>query len=382
MIDLDAEMQFWVDALALRDAGWKITWGWVDSIPLEDGRNAFGLNTLNADDRVSNIKIRELRSEIDRLEFVDTCAHEIAHCWGAEIERRFLEAHAQQNEDARTRAHEYIATTMAPLMEKIKGTPREIAFAKAVKALSQKTEAFAKVAQSMPARAKGQTNMPEDIASLEKAMIEARLAGDTAKVAELFDKWLAAKVTAQSGDNGPPSVPAVDPLAAAEPPKPPVDPNAPPAAKPLEEPGMYKAFSVLAEARQDFTPERRKDVLEYLKKHHKTVEGAAEYLKTIPLAKAQQEPKAPAAKPIDDKAPRAGEGQTMRLGKTDKDSQLSVAKAMGQPIEPTRGPSILTKPDGQKTFTLGNMTPTEYREKRATGWDPRKEFPQASEVAR
>jgi hypothetical protein len=71
----------------------------------------------------------------------------------------------------------------------------------------------------------------------------------------------------------------------------------------------------------------------------------------------------------------------MRLGKTDKDSVLTVAKAMGQATEPVRGPTILTKPDGGKAFTLGNMTPTQYRAKRAGGWDPRQTFPLGSEVA-
>jgi hypothetical protein len=35
---------------------------------------------------------------------------------------------------------------------------------------------------------------------------------------------------------------------------------------------------------------------------------------------------------------------------------------------------------GGTYFTLGSMTPKEYRAKRAGGWDPRKEFPLASEV--
>lgn len=371
MIDLDAEMRFWLDTLALEAAGWKVTWGWVDQIPLDDGRSAFGLNTLNADERKSHIKIKKLVTQKDADEFVDTCAHEMAHNFGAEIERRLLEA---QSEADRVNAHEYIAETLAPALTRIKGTPREQAFAKAIKDLSRKTTAFAKVAQSMPARAKEKPNMPEDIASLEKAMIEARLAGDTAKVTELFDKWLAAKVTAQGGESGPPSAPPPVP-------EKPEDKEPVPAAKPLEEPGYAKAFEVLVDSREDLKP-RRTEVLGYLKKHHKTVEGAAEYLKTIPLAKTTQEPKAPAAKPLDDKAPRPGESSgQMRLGKTDKDSVLTVAKAMGQATEPVRGPTILTKPDGCKAFTLGNMTPTQYREKRATGWDPRKDFPTASEVA-
>ena len=372
MIDLDAEMRFWLDALALESCGWKVTWGWVDSIPLEDGRSAFGLNTLNADERTSHIKIKKLATQKDMDEFVDTCAHEMSHNFGAEIERRIL---AIQSEEDRTNAHEYIAETLAPALTRIKGTPREMAFAKAIKSLSGKTEAFAKVAQSMPARAKENTNMPEDIASLEKAMIEARLAGDTAKVTELFDKWLAAKVTSQG--EGPASAPAAA-LAALPPPgeEKPVD-GATPAAKPLEEQGYAKVIEVLIKARPDLS----KDQQAYAK-GRKTALEAADYISTIPLAKAQQDPKAPAAKPLDDKAPQAGasDGQ-MRLGKTDKDSMLTVAKAMGQATEPVRGPTILTKLDGRKAFSLGNMTPTQYREKRASGWDPRKTFPLASEVA-
>lgn len=219
--------------------------------------------------------------------------------------------------------------------------------------------------------------MPEDIASLEKAMIEARLAGDSAKALELLDKVIALKASGQGGDSGPPSVPTVDPLAAAPPMgDKPVDPNATPAAKPLEEQGYAKAIEVLIAARPDLTKEQRAYA-----KACKSLDTAATYLITIPFAKTQQEPKAAPAKPLDDKAPRPGanDGQ-MRLGKTDKDSVLAVAKAMGQATEPVRGPTILTGPDGSKKFTLGNLTPTQYRAKRATGWDPRKSFPLGSEV--
>ncbi len=378
MIDLDAEMRFWLDALALESCGWKVTWGWVDQIPLDDGRSAFGLNTLNADERTSHIKIKRLTTQKDMDEFVDTCAHEMSHNFGAEIERRIL---AAQSEEDRTNAHEYIAETLAPALTRIKNTPREKAFAKAIKSLSGKTEAFAKVAQSMPARAKGSTMSidPKKLAELAMRAGELKaMEGLPPEAAALLEEMIAMSA---GGDGGPPSVPAVDPLAAAPPVhEQPVN-SATPAAKPLED-GYMKVVDVLLDSRSDFDKPRRAEVRGYIQKHHKTVEGAAEYLKTIPLAKTHQEPKAPAAKPLDDKAPRSGatDGQ-MRLGKTDKNSIVTVAKAMGQATEPVRGPTILTKPDGNKSFTLGNMTPTQYRAKRATGWDPRKTFPLGSEVA-
>ena len=311
---------------------------------------------------------------------MDTCAHEVAHCWGAEVERRLLEA---KTEEERTNAHEYIAETLAPALTRIKNTPREMAFAKAIKSLSRKTEAFAKVAQSMPARAKGSTMSidPKKLAELAMRAGELKaMEGLPPEAAALLEEMIAMSA---GGDSGPPGAPAVDPLAAAPPgPEKPVDPKATPAAKPLEEQGYMKVVDVLLDSRHDFDKPRRAEVRGYIQKHHKTVEGAAEYLKTIPLAKAPQEPKAPAAKPLDDKAPRPGasDGQ-MRLGKTDKDSVLTVAKAMGQATEPVRGPTIITNPDGTKKFTLGNMTPTQYRAKKATGWDPRKTFPLGSEVA-
>jgi hypothetical protein len=375
MIDLDAEMRFWLDALALESCGWKVTWGWVDSIPLEDGRSAFGLNTLNADERTSHIKIKKIATQKDMDEFVDTCAHEMSHNFGAEIERRIL---AAQSEEDRTNAHEYIAETLAPALTRIKNTPREKAFAKAIKSLSGKTEAFAKVAQSMPERAK---EKPMDSTKLLLALCQGlmEIASMPEEAKALIQPVL--DEASKGGDSGPPSTPAVDPLAAAGPPVPEklVD-GATPAAKPLED-GYMKVVDVLLDGR-GFDSNRLAEMRGYIQKHHKTVEGAAEYLKTIPLAKTQQEPKAPAAKPLDVSAPRPGasDGQ-MRLGKTDKDSVLTVAKAMGQSTEPVRGPTILTNPDGTKKFTLGNMTPTAYRAKRATGWDPRKTFPLGSEVA-
>jgi hypothetical protein len=365
VIDLDSEMRFWLDALGLESAGWKVTWGWVDDIELDNGGWAYGLNSLNSDERSSHIKIRKLYTERDKREFVDTCAHEMSHCFGAEVERRILEA---QSEVDRVNAHEYIAETLAPALTRIKGTPREKAFAKAIKVLSGKTEAFAKAARQLPARAKeAKMDLKAILAML--AMIGA------ASTPEEKEKLLAALMTQIEGMNGGAVEPAAVPLAA-EPPKP-EDEALPPAAKPLEEPGLAKVIDVLIMARPDLTKEQQA-----FAKARKTALDAAEYISTIPLAKAPQEPKPPAAKPLDDKAPRPGEGNgQMRLGKTDKDSMLSVAKAMGQATEPVRGPTILTKPDGRKAFSLGNLTPTQYRERRASGWDPRKSFPLASEVA-
>ena len=369
MIDLDAEMGFWCDVLNLPSAGWKVTWGWADSIPLPNGRSALGLNSLNADERTSHIQIKKPVSGIDHAELVDTCAHEAAHCFGAEIERRILEAKTDAD---RVNAHEYIAETLAPALTRIKGTPRELALAKAIKVLSGKTEAFAKVARQLPARAKeAKMDLKAILAML--AMIGA------ASTPEEKEKLLAALMTQIEGmgTEGPASVPAAA-LAALPPPgeEKPLD-GATPAAKPLEEQGYAKVIDVLVKARPDLS----KDQQAYAKSR-KTALEAADYISTIPLAKTQQDPKAPAAKPLDDKAPQAGasDGQ-MRLGKTDKDSVLTVAKAMGQATEPVRGPTILTKLDGRKAFSLGNMTPTQYREKRASGWDPRKTFPLASEVA-
>ena len=91
MIDLDAEMRFWLDALALESCGWKVTWAWADVIP-HNGGSALGLNTTNVDERTSHIQIKKPVTEFEMNEFVDTCAHEAAHCFGAEVERRLLEA--------------------------------------------------------------------------------------------------------------------------------------------------------------------------------------------------------------------------------------------------------------------------------------------------
>jgi hypothetical protein len=62
-----------------------------------------------------------------------------------------------------------------------------------------------------------------------------------------------------------------------------------------------------------------------------------------------------------------------------KSDRLAVAKAMGEATEPATGPTIIDR-SGGRYFTLGTLTPKEYRAKRATGWDPRKQFPLASEA--
>jgi hypothetical protein len=51
-----------------------------------------------------------------------------------------------------------------------------------------------------------------------------------------------------------------------------------------------------------------------------------------------------------------------------------VAEAMGLPTTKPKGPHISTR-NGARYFSLGDVTPTQYRAKRATGWDPTKAFP-------
>jgi len=380
MIDLDAEMRFWIDALALEQAGWKIKWGWVDSIPLGDGRDAYGLNHLNADERTSTISIRQLRDQRDHEEFVDTCAHEAAHCWGAEIERRILEAHALEDdaekEMMRTEVHEYIAENMARIMEQIKGTPREKAFAKALKTLSAKTEAFAKAMTKVPARAKGPNMMDHSGILAALAVIQA------ASTPEEKEKLLAAlmsqieEATPEAAST--PAEPEPEPMAAEEPPeeeKPPTTPSA----KPLEEENGYmKAVDILLDARTDFDKPQREKARAYLKAHHRTLAGAASYLKTIPMAKAAQQPKAPAAKPLDQDAPQGGEKPSGVQLLAKADERMKIGALMGLPVNSGRGPRIENRGTGNgthKVFISGNLTPKQWRAKKAAGWDPSKEFP-------
>lgn len=373
--DLDKEMSFWVKLLGLDKPDpisgkpWKVSWGWVDSIDLGDGRQAYGLNTVNGETQESKIDIRKLYTEKDRVEFVDTCAHEAAHCIGARMETLLVEG--KQNE-----AHEYLAERVAPALVALRDSPKAYALAKAIQQWPKRAMALAKAA-TLPARAKGSTMSidPQKLAELAMRAGELKaMEGLPPEAAKLLEEIIAVSA---GGDAGPPSAEA-PPMAAAPPA--PDDKNAPPpAAKPLEDQGYAKTVTVLLEARPDLTPKQRDHVLTKIK----TIEGAAEYIGTIPLAKAPTAPAAPAAKPLD-AAPRGGNGtQTQRLGKTDNESLTSIAKAMGQPVEKKMGPTVLAKGKGEnapKFFTLGNLTPTEYRAKRATGWDPTKEFPRASEV--
>lgn len=266
--DLNAMMQFWIELLGLDKPDqyggkpWKITWAWADSIPHPNGGDAVGLNTGNGKTQTAHITIRKPRTNAELLDLDDTIAHEAMHCVG---ER--MQALLSAGKDVE--AHEYLAETTAPALVKIKGTP--------------KAKSFAKAARTLPARAKETTNMPEDIASLEKAMIEARLAGDTAKVAELFDKWLAAKVTAQSGvEAAPASVPA--PALGAAPTAPEEKKPEPPPALGMGEPERYKklvteSIDALVEMRPDLTPEQKAHV-----KGLPTVEAAKTYFKAHPMA--------------------------------------------------------------------------------------------------
>lgn len=368
--DLDKEMSYWVKLLGLDKPDpvsgkpWKITWGWVDSIDLGDGRQAYGLNTVNGETQESKIDIRKLYTEKDREEFADTCIHEAAHCLGARMEA-LLDAGKKEI------AHEYIAERLAPAFVALRGTSQATALAKAIGHWPKRAMALAK-ATTMPARAKGITMDPKQVAAA-LALIAA------ASTPEEKEKLLAeytAQVNAMATDAAPSSTEA--PLLAAPPPEEQKPPMQAPAAAPLD-PGYAKALDVLFAARPDLGKTHRTHV----EKHYKTVEGAAEYISTIVPPKTTIAPAAPAAKPLETAPRGGGTNATQRLGKTDNESLSAVAKAMGQPLEKKTGPAILAKGKGEnapKFFTLGNLTPTEYRAKRATGWDPTKEFPRANEV--
>lgn len=288
MNDLDALMSFWTGLLGLTPAnGWKVTWGWVDSIPHPDGGNAVGLNQTNGETMESHISIRRPRSQAELADLDDTCAHETVHCLGVRMQA-LLDAGKE------VEAQEYLAETLAPAMVKIKGTP--------------KAKYLAKATRTLPARAKGQNVMPEDIASLEKAMIEARLAGDAAKVQELFDKWLAAKVAGNSPDPAPPSE-AAPPAA-----KP---PDAAPPAPPGNDAGMRddelqkspafmkqmaSAVEAILDAREGLTTEQ-KDFAKALGMPEKV----KAYLKTVQLAK-PADPAKPVTQLGGGAPPRGGAG--------------------------------------------------------------------------
>jgi hypothetical protein len=211
------------------------------------------------------------------------------------------------------------------------------------------------------------------------AMLAMVMSASTPEEKEKLLNEMKAQLEANAGGSAAPPSTDAPPMAAAPAPPVPDDKNAPPpAAKPLEEQGYAKAIDVLIAARPDLSKEQRAYA-----KACTSLDTAATYLITIPLAKATPGPVAPAAKPLD-AAPRGnGNPTTHRLGKTDNESLSAVAKAMGQPVEKKMGPTVLTKgktENSPKFFTLGNLTPTEYRAKRATGWDPTKEFPRANEV--
>jgi hypothetical protein len=277
-------------------------------------------------------------------------------------------------EGKQNEAHEYLAERLAPALVALRDNPKATALAKAIQQWPKRAMALAKAA-TLPARAKGPNRM--DTAAI-LAMLAMVMSASTPEEKEKLLNEMKAQLEANAGGNAAPPSTDAPPMAAADPPVPDDKNAAPPAAKPLEEQGYAKTVTVLLDARPDLTPKQR----EHVQGKIKTLEGAAEYISTIPLAKAAQAP-APAAKPLD-AAPRGGSSATThRLGKTDNESLSAVARAMGQPVEKKMGPTVLTKGKNEnspKFFTLGNLTPTEYRAKRATGWDPTKEFPRASEV--
>ena len=355
--DLDREMAFWCELLGLTpDNGWQISWRWVDDLRTPAGGPAYGLNQVDGDAQTSDIMIRTLRNERDALEFQDTCAHEAVHCLGARMQA-LLDAGREVD------AHEYLAEVFAPAMVKIRNTPRAKSFARAVRQL--------------PVRAKGKPKM--DALSLLLALCKGLMGlANLPEEARALIEPVIAEASAATG-NGDGAAPSPEGGMTAEPPPPGSSEERPPpvaAAAPLQ-PGYAKAAAVLIAARPDLTESQR----EYVRTHCKTVEGAAGYIATIPVPAPPRAPVTlPAAAPLSE-APRGAEiGATKLLSK--KNDRLVVAKAMGQATEPKSGPAIVDKPGGGgRYFTLGSMTPREYRAKRATGWDPRKDFPIASEVA-
>lgn len=148
-------------------------------------------------------------------------------------------------------------------------------------------------------------NETQDIAGLEKAMIEARLAGDAAKVQELFDKWLAAKVAANAA-------PTPEPASVAKPPEPPPAPKPDSGTdmgmrddealqkSPAYAKQMLAAVDAILDVREGLTAEQ-KDFAKALG----TPDKVRTYLKTIPLAKPAEKP---AERLGDDKAIRGGNG--------------------------------------------------------------------------
>lgn len=269
--DLDTDMRFWCDLLGVTPAnGWTIKWGWVDDIPGPNGVSAYGQNHVNGETQESLITVRRLQTQRDIDEYNDTLAHEVSHCIGARME-------ALLDAGKNTEAHEYMAETYAPALVKLRGTP--------------KAKSLAKAFMKLPERAKGSITMPEDIASLEKAMLEARLAGDTAKVTELFDKWIAAKVSAQAAPI-PEAVPVAKPIEAPAPPLPgPQDDlgmkdEEKLAKNPLFKKAMNSAIDAILDAYTHLSAEAKA-----FAKDLGTPEKVRAYLKTIPQKVAEDKPK-------------------------------------------------------------------------------------------
>jgi hypothetical protein len=335
-------MAYWCELLGLTPAnGWEVSWQFVNDLRDREGNPLFGLNSVDGGAKKSDVLIDARRAAANPIEFQDTCAHEAVHCLGARM-------HALLEAGREVDAHEYLAEVLAPAMVKIRNTPRAKSFAKAVRQL--------------PSRAKERSKM--DATKLLLALCQGLMGvADLPPEAKALIEPVLAEASAAPDD-------ATEVL--------PVEPVVPAAAAvaPLE-PGYAKSVEVLFGARPDLTEKHRS----YVKTHCKTVESAAEYIASIELpAPAPRAPQARPAAPLDE-APRGGANNTSSKLLSKKSDRLVVAKAMGQATEPKVGPAIIDKPGGGgRYFTLGSMTPKEYRAKRATGWDPRNEFPLASEA--
>jgi hypothetical protein len=131
---------------------------------------------------------------------------------------------------------------------------------------------------------------------------------------------------------------------------------------------LFKARPDLSEVQQN-----------YVRTRCKSLDEAAGYIDTIPVPAPRVPAPARPAAPLAD-IPRGGEGNESKLLSKTSD-RLVVARAMGQATAAKAGPTLVELPGGGGTFfSLGSLTPKEYRARRAKGWDPTKEFPLASEA--
>jgi hypothetical protein len=349
--DLDAMMQYWLGLLGLtQDNGWRISWGWVDEIPHPNGGEAVGLNRCDGQSQNAAIAIRKPRSAAELKDLDDTVAHEAVHCLGVRMEWLL-------DQGRETEAHEYLAETLAPAMVRIKGTPR--------------AKVLAKLAKQLPSRAKG-TRM--DKAAII-AMIALIQAASSPEEKENMLAALQAQLESMPGEGG--EAPAMEAPLAADPPPPATEPDKKPddgtalgmsdEQRLAKDPAMAKvlasAVEGLIEARPDLTAEQSA-----FAKALGTPDLVRSYFKTIAMPKqepAKQEPK-----------PKLGMGATPRGKPAPTQAARTLLKevsnAMGLPATKAKGPHF---DPARNVFTLGSLTPTQYRAKRASGWDPRNEFP-------